>query len=772
MGLRWWLFASAALFLLVAHPAAAKSTTGSKNAAAKTALERGEADARKASEQPPGPPAPADDGLDPKSFYLEADSIRQDDANKAVTAEGHVEVRYRGRTLRSQTLVYDTDSGAVTATGDVVVINPDGTAEFSKEVVLDKDLSAGVALGFSARLQNNVKFAADSVIRRSADLTELNRAIYTPCDICAKDGQPKNPSWSIRAKRVIQDKDHHVIYYEHAVISVLGAPVFYLPLFWHPDSESKARSGFLAPLLEGSHKRGFSYEQPYLFAISPSQDLIVSPVINSSVNPFLNLEYRKRFYSGEIDARLGYTYEREFDNSGDTIPGSALTSRSYILASGAFDIDNKWKWGFGAERVTDDLLFDRYDIQGVYDRRGLYETDSRRLLSQIFAVRQDQTSYLSVSVLNFQGLRIGDVNAAMPLVAPLIEGRYEPSGQILGGRLRLTGSAVMLTRDEDPNNPALPGTDSRRATAEADWRGAYTIGPGLRLEPFGSGRFDVYNILDPVQSSKTQTVSRAIGSVGADLSLPLIRRDGDTTVILEPLVEGVYSPQAKTNPDIPNQDSADFVFDETNLFDPNRAPGFDVYDSGARLNVGGRATVDWGDNRQFRAFVGRSFRSSPDHTLPVVAGYTDRQSDWIFAAQATPVKGLMLYERTQLDGDTLSLRREEAGVNVVTGFARGYFRYLHDYTDPSGERENLEAAGDFFVTKHFGLVLYGQRDLQKNVWARRDIGLLYQDECTRLELVYHHEAAFARLGGPSNTVQVRLTLATLGEQGYRSDDGR
>ncbi len=768
--LRWWLLAGAAVFLMLGSSAEARSSAALKSSAAKTASERDALDAARAAKPEADQAGANSDGLDPGSFYLEADTLQQDDDNKTVTATGHVEVRYRGRTLRAQTLIYNTVSGEVSASGDVVVVNPDGTAEFAKEIVLDKDMSAGVALGFSARLQGNVKIAADSVIRRSADKTELNRAIYTPCDICAKDGQPKHPTWSIRADQVIQDKAHHLVFYKHAVISVLGVPVLYTPTFWHPDNESKAQSGFLTPLVGVSNKRGFSYEQPYLFVVSPSEDLVLSPVISSKVNPFVNMELRKRFNSGEVDARFGYTYEREFDNSGHTIPGTALTSRSYVLASGAFDINSKWSWGFGSERVSDDLLFDRYDTQGVYDRRGLFETDSRRLLSQVYAVRQDQTSYLSVSALDFEGLRIGDVNSAMPVVAPLIEARYEPSGAILGGRLRLTGSGVILTRDQDPNDPALPGTDSRRATGQIDWRGAYTVGPGLRIEPFGSGRFDVYRISDPVLTPKVQTVSRAIGSVGVDFSLPMIRRSGDTTVILEPLVEGVYSPKANPSPDIPNQDSADFVFDETNLFDPNRTPGFDVFDSGARLNVGGRATVDWGDGQQARAFVGRSLRASPDPTLPVLSGYTARSSDWILAASAAPMKGLEFYERTQLDGDTFALRRQEVGFNIITSFARGYFRYLHDYTNPSGHLENLEAAGDILVTKHFGLVLYGERDLQNSVWARRDIGLLYQDECTRLEIVYHHEAAFARLGGPSNSVQVRLTLATLGEQGYRSDD--
>ncbi len=133
---------------------------------------------------------------------------------------------------------------------------------------------------------------------------------------------------------------------------------------------------------------------------------------------------------------------------------------------------------------------------------------------------------------------------------------------------------------------------------------------------------------------------------------------------------------------------------------------------------------------------------------------------------------LSLYSRTLLDGNVGTLRRQEAGVDVVVGRVQGYARYLHDYTDPNGEREVAEAAGDVFVTKHWGVVIYGMRDLRNNIWARRDVGVVYQDDCTRVELVYHHEAAFLRLGGPSDSVQLRLTLATLGEQRYRDQNRR
>jgi LPS-assembly protein len=49
---------------------------------------------------------------------------------------------------------------------------------------------------------------------------------------------------------------------------------------------------------------------------------------------------------------------------------------------------------------------------------------------------------------------------------------------------------------------------------------------------------------------------------------------------------------------------------------------------------------------------------------------------------------------------------------------------------------------------------------------------LYKDECTRLEIVYQREETFNRTLGPSDSVLIRLSLATLGDAGYRDYDDR
>jgi hypothetical protein len=358
----------------------------------------------------PAAPAPSSGRrrrLGDTGYYLESDLLIRDDANQKMIARGDVEARYQGRTLRADEVVYDTKTEVVTAHGHVTLINADGTAEFANDMTMDKDLKAGFARGFSARLDKNIKIAADSAVRRNEKITELNKAIYTPCEVCAE--KPK-PTWSIQADKVVQDKNKHLVYYHGATIRVWGAPLMYLPVFWHPDPQTERRSGFLVPKIGVSKKRGLVYEQPYLFVLSPSQDVVVTPQFNTKVNPFLKAQYRKRFYSGYVEARVGATYDKDFDNHGDRF-GEA-TAKSYILAKGLFDIDENWKWGFTAERASQALIFDDYDISDVYQQRGQFSADDHRLMSQIYATRQSDRSYLSASMISVQGLRVVQVSSA------------------------------------------------------------------------------------------------------------------------------------------------------------------------------------------------------------------------------------------------------------------------------------------------------------------------------------------------------------------------
>jgi LPS-assembly protein len=751
------------------------------------------------------PPRPLD-GLKPGELYMEADQLTEDDKTGVTTAEGNVEVRYEDKVLRADRLVYDQGppppdgqprrrpkkgepaTGVIRAYGHVQVIHDDGNVEYAEQLTIDDQMEAGIALAFASRLKDkhvkqDIIVAGASAVRRNEDIQELNKAVYTPCPICVGD-KSVTPTWSITADRVVEDKQKRIIFYRHARIHVLGVPILYLPAFWHADPSADRASGLLDPRVGVNSRRGFSYDQPYLQVLGPYNDIIVAPQINSRVNPFLNVRYRQRFATGDLDVRAGYTYEKDLEGSGQRF--GDLTSRSYILASGRFHPSDLWTWGFSAERTSDDLIFDKYDIGRVAEVRGIYMADDRRLISQAYAQRQDVNSYASVAAFSIQGLRPGDNDRTFPIVAPLLDSRVEDPEQVLGGRLRFTGNAVALTRDQSPDQPALnlPGLDSRRVTAQLDWQRTFiSTSTGLRLDPFLSLRVDGYSLSDvltgtPAQISAgdravtDQTQGRALGYVGANLSYPLVKRWRDASVVLEPLVQLVVSPRvdqivvghdASGKPVYLNEDSVALEFDETTLFQPNKFPGYDLYEDGTRVNVAGRGSILWDDGRRASLLIGRSFRDRANPIFSKGSGLSERDSDWIVAAEAQPIREFSAFLRTRLDSDTLEVHRLEAGANVTTKWVRGYVRYLKDDQGINGVPiKNFDVGGDVNLTQHWGVSAYGNRDLIQNAWVIRDLGVFYKDDCIRVDVFYRHEDVIIGRLGPSDQLSVRLTLATLG----------
>ena len=814
--------------------------------------------------------SPVDDGLGAKDIYMEADTVADDRGAKLVTAEGHVEVRYQGRTLRADKVIYNSVTGESHAIGHVVIVGSEGT-QYSNDMVLDDQFRAAVSLGFSARLQDDVTMVAGAAIRRNETVMELKSGMVTPCAICKSDGKtPKKPTFYIQADTIVQDRDKQLIYYHHAIIRVAGIPVFYSPIFWHPDPSSPRSSGFLAPKFEYSQRRGFSYQQPYYWAISPSADLTVSPQLNTAVNPFLNLRFREQFYSGSIDVRAGYTDDQEFDSHskfGDD------TSRSYILAKGAFQLDPQWIVGFGAERVTDPTLFRRYSVPQVYSDRGPFPTDTSRLISQLYAQRADANSYFSAGILSFESLRaavldnasgqpIGnqsyDTSAAFPIV-PVVEEHWDPAQPILGGRLRLTGSAVALYRNNpvidvnDPQgllaagpqpysyhgavtfqNPTAPGVlgpplatatdpissliyrDSRRASAEANWQSTFTFDSGIRVQPFVDARFDYFSINDAqLQTASTldltrpdENDTRGLGSVGATISWPFIKPVGaNGSLIVEPIVQLIAANRVKLDKNIPNEDSVSFEFDETNLFELNRFSGYDLEESGDRANLGLRTSLDLPGDRSASAIIGRSFRTTPDTAFLPQSGLEGTSSDWVTAVSVTPLAGLTVFNRARFDGSSWTVRREEAGANIAFGDRlSANIRYVYEQSGlvqvscdqqdltlgvggiaecPNpfggapvvsgssviGKVENAQIGASWFFTKNWGVTVNADYDFVgfegtngrfKPVLPISQVGLVYKDDCVRLDIIYTHDETYSATIGGSDSVGFRLTLTTLG----------
>ncbi len=698
-------------------------------------------------------PTPAPDPF-AGQVLIEADSVGQDPQTGVITAEGKVEARYEGRTVRADRLIYDQSTRRARAIGNVVIIEADGTTTYASEADVDDRLESGVAAGFSARLENNATLISRALVREPGGRNTLSLARYTACNVC--NDPTKNPTWAVRARSAAQDTENQMISYRDVVLEVEGVPVFYAPYFSHPDPTSKRRSGFLAPDPGISSKRGFYWEQPYLWAISPYQDLTISPLISARVRPLLELEYRKRFWSGELRLQGSFTKERLFDSQGDKFGDD--TWRSAINGDGKFAINKDWTWGFSLQRISDPTYLDRYD-RDYGSIVGPFRSQSLRLLSQAFVQGQDDRFFARAAAVSIQSLRLFEDSGQIPNVLPLVEAMRVYKVGPWNGRLTVEGSALALDRGE--------GTDSARATAGVSWAASHIVGPGVVVEPYLHARADAFryrNIGGPKGPDRDASRTLALGSVTA--RMPLIR-PGAVTWLVEPsAMVGVGVGAERANRDVIAEDIGNFELDDTSILRPLGAPNSDLWEGGPRAALSISTRAQWGGTREAYASVARRWRDADR-----VSAFSRRSdlggesTDYAVTAGLRDTKLGGIEARARLDRDDGSLQRLDVIANTTIGRLTARARYYETSAD-FGDRQRQ---ADGFVswklnarTRAFG---YIQRDLVTDTNILVQAGIGYDDECTAFRVFYLRSEVRNRFLGPSESIRFQVALSTLGALG-------
>ena len=546
----------------------------------------------------------------PGQILLQADSIMYDTNTGIVTAKGHVEITDDGRTLLADEVIYDEKKDQVSAKGNVSLQDATGNVAFADSVELTEDLRKGALQGFAAMIGENGRLVANSAERRDGRYTIAHAAVFTPCELCEDEGQ-QMPLWQIRASRVVHDQEEKEIYFDNATFSFLGLPIFYLPYFSQSDPTVTHKSGFLLPDFGSSSYMGSFVKVPYYVSLTPTRDLTIQPFFTTQAGNVLQGEYRERWADGGMWLQASIGYDSHAYN---------LTDRnawvSSLFGSGRIPISDTWRAGFDVQLTSDDTFLQRYELS-IADR----------LTTNLYADNIIGRNRLAIDTYFFQSLRTQDVPGQIPLALPLIQYTYIPDSKVVGGRLRLDTSALALTRDV--------GADVYRGSVAADWRRPFTTGDGQQFVFEGLARSDVYHITDatfdiPSATKNTETIGRGLGLAMVDWEWPFIGDIPipDSKLVVSPIAQLIVASGGGNPKGLPDEDSASFEFDATNLFSPNPSPGEDLWTGGTRSNIGMRATALL-PNGSIEGTIGEDFRTVPDPSFAPCSGFGGSRSDTV-----------------------------------------------------------------------------------------------------------------------------------------------
>jgi LPS-assembly protein len=759
------LLLSAALGLCLAAEARAQDTPASPESAQpqpQPALAPADLQDRSVETPPPLATASSDST---NEIQFNADQLDYDYEAEIVTASGDVRL-YRGSDrLRADRVVWNRNTGQVTAEGNIVIVNPEGDAAYGDKIELTDTLKDGVVQNMLVVLDAGGRIAARRGTRNGGIITVENAA-YTPCAVTDSANCPKEPSWKITADRVVYNPERRRIRYTGARVSVFGIASIPLPAFSHPVG-GVSDDGFLMPDIRYSRTNGLQFALPYFFSLAPNRDLTVTPRIFTGVLPMMQAEYRELNSLGAYRISAYGTYSRRSDDL--SVPLTPATSkndfRGYFDAVGRFQLDPNWTASASFRLTSDRTFLRRYDI-----------SRDDRLRNNIRVERIGPDSYFSINAWVVQTLRVGERQGLQPYALPEIDYRRRMEDGLVGGRFEFQLNSLAIGRSE--------GQDSQRAFASARWdlRKLTAWGQELTLTAYARG--DAYNASDTLLTTVASYRGtegfrfRGIGAVAFDMKWPLVGGMFGGTQRITPRFQVVAAPRLE-NLAVPNEDARAVDLEDSNLFALNRFPGYDRFEDSTRFTWG----VDYAlylPGFSLDANVGQSYRLSSSPTIfPDGTGLTDRVSDIVGRTVMRFRDFISFTHRYRIDKDGFAFRRNEVDATVGsrdTYVQLGYLR-LNRNIGPALEdlqdREEARLGARVKIAKFWsvsGSILIDLTDRNEDITSQADgfepvrhrLGVSYEDDCLRLGLTWKRDYETTGDARRGNSYILSLAFKNLG----------
>lgn len=708
--------------------------------------------------------APAGQALDigegPVLMFAREVRLEPDDV---IVAEGEVEILRGERRLLADSVRYDQRSDRIEALGNITLVEPGGEVLYADRIVFSGDLRNGVASELRARLEDDSLLAASEGRRIDGTRTEMDEVVYSPCPICEDSDDP--PLWQLTANQVTHDQETRNITYKHAFLEMFGVPVAYMPFFSHPDPTVERRSGFLPPTFGSDSNLGLTLETPYFFDLAPNYDLTLAPIFTTQENAVLTADYRHLLENGRFDLGGSITYATKAGTESDPNP-SGQAFRGNIEGEGDFRLGNHWGWGYDLAVASDDTYLDRYDF-----------SDADVLQNRLFTERIWSRNYAVVQGYGFQGLREEDEQGMIPIAAPQAELELTSEPMLWDSRVGLNSSALVLTRTE--------GLDTRRLSTRVAWElpKQGPIGDLYRLSL--SARGDFYNTDGDPQTFSgdggIDNVGRFVPRATLDWSWPLLGEGFGLSHMIEPIVSATWSTTGNNPSSIPNEDSQDVEFDDTNLFKPSRFPGIDRVEGGGKISYGVRYGL-FGDRREtVSGLFGQLYKLEDDPRDDSGLGGSGF-SDYVGRIDVRPTDWLNLRYRFQIDHNSASLLRNEVGANVGISWLRLDAQYLFLKNDPAdprsqddpddpdddfavGEREEVIVEAELRATSWLSLHGELRRNLDRDAWIYYRFGLTYIHPCLEVFAGMQRKFTDDRDADADTSIAVRLAFKNLGAVG-------
>jgi LPS-assembly protein len=743
-------------------------------------------------------------------MLLAADTLVYNNDNQTVTAVGGVQIDYGGNRLVAQRVEYNRNTKRMVASGNVEVINSDGTKINSQHIDITDDFADGFVNALRVETVDKAYFAAESAERMGGVLTTFHNGVYTACEPC-EDKPDKAPTWRVKARKIIWNGEKKTVRFENANFEFFGFPLAYLPAFEIADPTVKRKSGFLIPSIVYKTNLGVGVKIPYYFALSPTYDLTVTGTGYTKQGFLGEAEWRQRFNNGQYSLKIAGIQQQDpdafidttaFPPSGHNVDSGAAGDpnkfRGMMGTQGQFAINQRWNFGWDVLLQTDKNFSNTYNIDK-------YSGSVHQ--SSIYLTGLNGRNYFDLRAMHFEVQEdtpddnISARSGQQPWVLPSLDYAYIPDVSVAGGQLSLNVNARVIKRDELDDTfstpiqrvPGIEG-ESGRLTAEAEWKRSFVTDGGLVLTPLLAlqGDVDYLNASSASlaainqmatnlgeQDDMRSSFARYMATAGLEMRWPvLFSMAGGSSHVIEPMAQVFMRPneQYVGGLAVPNEDAQSMVFDATTLFERDKFSGYDRVEGGSRANVGFRYSGSYNNGWGTNAIFGQSYQiggensfAAPDLVnVGAESGLDTTKSDYVGLFGINSPNGFAASVSGRFDEQSFEIRRAELKaaysglpVSLSAKYAFIQAQPLYGFTT---DRHEVTLGASTHLAENWRVFGTGTYDLQESVLVKDGVGFAYNDSCFTYLMTYS-QSRDINTKEVSQTIGFNLSFRTLGDFG-------
>lgn len=740
-------------------------------------------------------------------MLLESDTLVYDNDAQTVTAVGGVQIDYAGNRLVAQRVEYNRQTQRLVASGNVQIVQSDGTKINSDHIDITDDFADGFVNALRVETADKTYFAAESAERMGGVLTTFHNGVYTACEPC-EDQPDKAPVWRVKARKIIWNGQKKTVRFEDSNFEFFGFPIAYLPAFEIADPTVKRKSGFLFPTVNYKSDLGVGVGIPYYLALSPTYDLTVKGNYYTRQGFLGEAEWRQRFNNGQYNLKMAGIYQQKpgaFDpNTVDSgLSGDPTRLRGMMGTKGQFAINSRWDFGWDIMLQSDKNFSRTYSIDGF---------DDYVHRSEVYLTGLNDRNYFDLRGMKFQvqeNFLDTDPRARndqQAWVLPSFDYAYIPDASIAGGQLSLNMNARAIHRsnldtDDSITNPGfyerVRGIEGEtgRLTAEAEWKRSFVTEGGMILTPLLAFQADgnyvnasaaslaaINNMASNPDIGTTADVRssffRSMATLGLEWRWPILFSGIDSSHILEPMAQLFVRPNETYvgGLAVPNEDAQSFVFDASTLFERDKFSGYDRIEGGTRANLGVRYSGSFANGWTTNALFGQSYHLDGRNSFAAEdlvnaganSGLETDQSDFVGLIGVTSPSGFSASLSGRFDEQTLEVRRSEVKlgytgqpISVSAKYAFIQEQPLYGFAE---DRHEVMLGGSAQINENWRVFGSGTYDLQANVLVRNGLGFGYADECFTYLMTFS-ETRDRITKEVSQSVGFNISFRTLGDFG-------